>query len=57
MNSAVFLDRDGVLNRGYVQDGKSYAPKKVADFKLLPYAASINIPGFGFLQLQFSFFV
>ena len=39
MNSAVFLDRDGVLNRGYVQDGKSYAPKKVADFKLLPYAA------------------
>ena len=39
MNSAVFLDRDGVLNRGYILDRKSYAPRKVSDFKLLPYAA------------------
>ena len=29
---AVFLDRDGVLNRPNVIDGKPYAPKKVKDF-------------------------
>jgi len=39
MHAAVFLDRDGVLNKGYVRDGKSYAPRSVNDFKLLPYAA------------------
>lgn len=38
MGEAVFLDRDGVLNRGYVRDGKSYAPRTIKDFKLLPYA-------------------
>lgn len=39
MYKAVFLDRDGVLNRGYLKDGKSYAPREVKDFKLLPYVA------------------
>lgn len=38
MYEAVFLDRDGVLSKGYVRDGKSYAPRKIVDFKLLPYA-------------------
>ncbi|MEJ7692852.1 HAD family hydrolase [Daejeonella sp.] len=38
MQLAVFLDRDGVLNKGYVKDGKSYAPRKIEHFKLLPYA-------------------
>ena len=38
MVEAVFLDRDGVLNRGYVRDGKSYAPRNIKDFRLLPYA-------------------
>ena len=39
MNRAVFLDRDGVLSRGILKAGKSYAPKTLADFKLMPYAA------------------
>ena len=39
MHEAVFLDRDGVLSRGYIRDGKSYAPRKIEEFKLLPYAA------------------
>ena len=39
MNQAVFLDRDGVLSRGVLRAGKSYAPKKLADFRLMPYAA------------------
>jgi D-glycero-D-manno-heptose 1,7-bisphosphate phosphatase len=34
--SAVFLDRDGVVNRSEVRDGKPYAPRRLADFRLLP---------------------
>ena len=33
---AVFLDRDGVINRSEVRDGKAYAPRTLADFRLLP---------------------
>ncbi|MBI2770776.1 MAG: HAD family hydrolase [Burkholderiales bacterium] len=39
MRKAVFLDRDGVINRGVVRDGKPYAPTTLADFQLLPGAA------------------
>ena len=35
---AVFLDRDGVINRSEVRNGKSYAPRRVEDFRLLPGA-------------------
>ena len=31
---AVFLDRDGVLNRPVVHDGRPYPPSSVADFQL-----------------------
>jgi D-glycero-D-manno-heptose 1,7-bisphosphate phosphatase len=33
---AVFVDRDGVLNRAEVRDGKPYAPRKLGQFRLLP---------------------
>lgn len=33
---AVFLDRDGVINRPLLQDGKPHAPRRFADFVLLP---------------------
>jgi D-glycero-D-manno-heptose 1,7-bisphosphate phosphatase len=36
MARAVFLDRDGVINRAYVRDGKPYPPDTVAEFELLP---------------------
>jgi D-glycero-D-manno-heptose 1,7-bisphosphate phosphatase len=36
MNRAVFLDRDGVINRAVVRDGKPYPPASVAEFELLP---------------------
>lgn len=36
----MFLDRDGVLTRSRVVDGKAYAPRRLADFRLLPYAAA-----------------
>lgn len=33
---AAFLDRDGVLNRALVVDGRPYAPRALEDFQLLP---------------------
>jgi D-glycero-D-manno-heptose 1,7-bisphosphate phosphatase len=35
---AVFLDRDGVINRGLLRGGKTYAPRRLEDFRLLPGA-------------------
>ncbi|MAE08753.1 MAG: D,D-heptose 1,7-bisphosphate phosphatase [Bacteroidetes bacterium] len=35
---AVFLDRDGVLCRTFVRKSKPYAPKRLEDFKLMPYS-------------------
>lgn len=37
---AVFLDRDGVINRTFVVSGKPYAPRQLADFRLLPGSAA-----------------
>ncbi|HKE97251.1 MAG TPA: HAD-IIIA family hydrolase, partial [Povalibacter sp.] len=34
--SAVFLDRDGVLNRAVVRDGRPYSPGSLAEFHILP---------------------
>ena len=36
MNKAVFLDRDGVINKPIIVDGKSYAPRVLKDFKIFP---------------------
>jgi D-glycero-D-manno-heptose 1,7-bisphosphate phosphatase len=36
---AVFLDRDGVLNRSEVRRGKPFAPSRPEDFRLLPGVA------------------
>jgi D-glycero-D-manno-heptose 1,7-bisphosphate phosphatase len=33
---AVFLDRDGVLNRALERDGKPYPPSSLAEFEILP---------------------
>jgi len=36
MRRAVFLDRDGVINRSLVRDGKPYAPTQASEFEVLP---------------------
>lgn len=36
VNRAIFLDRDGVINKPIVRNGKPYAPRKFDDFILLP---------------------
>lgn len=33
---AVFLDRDGVINRAVVREGKPYPPTSLAEFEFLP---------------------
>jgi D-glycero-D-manno-heptose 1,7-bisphosphate phosphatase len=36
MNRAVFLDRDGVINRPTVREGHPYPPGSVSEFAILP---------------------
>lgn len=36
MKRAIFLDRDGVINRAVVRGGKPYPPATLAEFQLLP---------------------
>ena len=36
MTRAVFLDRDGVINRGVMKEGKPFAPFSIAEFEILP---------------------
>lgn len=50
MNKAVFLDRDGVLNKSIVKDGKPYPPASIKEFEILPGVvdgiASLKSAGF-----------
>ena len=36
MNRAVFLDRDGVINRPGIREGREVAPTRLEDFQFLP---------------------
>ena len=36
MRRAVFLDRDGVINRAVVRDGKPYPPPNLSEMEILP---------------------
>ena len=38
--NAVFLDRDGVLNKAVVRDGKPYPPASLDELKIYPEAAA-----------------
>ncbi|MCU0246705.1 MAG: HAD family hydrolase [Bryobacter sp.] len=39
MRRAVFLDRDGVLNRAVIRNGKPYPPDSVDELEMVPEAA------------------
>jgi len=39
MRRAVFLDRDGVLNKTYLRDGKPYSPDTIEEIIIFPDAA------------------
>jgi D-glycero-D-manno-heptose 1,7-bisphosphate phosphatase len=53
MKRAVFLDRDGVLNRSMVRSGRPYAPTSLDEFELLPgvIEAVTNLRIAGFLLI------
>ncbi|CAN0322682.1 unnamed protein product [Phaeothamnion confervicola] len=53
MRRAVFLDRDGVLNRAIVRGGRPYAPRRVEDFTILPEvpAAVRRLKAAGYLTI------
>jgi D-glycero-D-manno-heptose 1,7-bisphosphate phosphatase len=53
MRRAVFLDRDGVINRAVVRDGKPHPPESVADMEILPGVSSAMaaLHGAGFLLI------
>jgi D-glycero-D-manno-heptose 1,7-bisphosphate phosphatase len=53
LNRAVFLDRDGVLNRGVLQDGRPFAPIDVSEFQLMPGVAEalVRLSAAGYLLI------
>jgi D-glycero-D-manno-heptose 1,7-bisphosphate phosphatase len=53
MVRAVFLDRDGTINRAFVREGRPYPPANLAEFELLPDAveACLLLKEAGFLLI------
>ena len=53
MVRAVFLDRDGVLNRAFVRDGKSFPPTCLREVEILPHVelAINNLKAAGYLLI------
>jgi len=51
MRRAVFLDRDGVINRALERDSKPYPPRNLGEFEILPDvpAACAKLKAAGFL--------
>lgn len=51
MKRAVFLDRDGVINRAMKRDGKPYPPITLGEFEILPEVATalVKLKAAGFL--------
>jgi len=50
---AVFLDRDGVINRSIVRDGKPYAPESISQMEILEGVreALVSLRHAGFLNI------
>ena len=51
LQRAVFLDRDGVINRAITRDGLPFPPMSLGDFKILPGVpeACVKLKSAGFL--------
>jgi D-glycero-D-manno-heptose 1,7-bisphosphate phosphatase len=52
-NRAIFLDRDGVLNRPLIKEGKPYPPRSLAEAEILPGVAEAlaDLKRAGFLTI------
>jgi len=53
MRRAVFLDRDGVINRAMVREGKPYPPANLAELEILPGVpeALVSLHDAGFMLI------
>jgi len=53
MRRAVFLDRDGVINRAFVREGRSYPPASLEEVEILPQVqwALNNLKTTGYLLI------
>src|SRR6266850_5016022 len=53
LRRAVFLDRDGVITRSIVRDGRPYAPTRFEDLEILPGVADAlaRLRAAGFLNI------
>lgn len=53
---AIFLDRDGVLNRALVREGKPFPPRKLAEVEILPRVpeALLELNAAGFILITVS---
>ena len=53
---AVFLDRDGIINRAIVRDGKPYPPAQLDELEILPGAAASlsRLAKFGYVLIGVS---
>jgi D-glycero-D-manno-heptose 1,7-bisphosphate phosphatase len=53
---AVFLDRDGVINRAVVKDGKPYPPQSLSELEILPGVAEAirSLKAAGYLMVVVS---
>jgi len=53
LKRAVFLDRDGVINRAVVRDGKPFPPRSVTELEIIPDAreALLRLHGEGYLLI------
>jgi D-glycero-D-manno-heptose 1,7-bisphosphate phosphatase len=53
VHQAVFLDRDGVINRALERGGKPYPPTTLAEFEILPEvpAALVRLKAAGYLLI------
>lgn len=50
---AVFLDRDGVINRAMIRDGKPYPPAQLDEFEILPGSVTSlsRLAAFGYVLI------
>ena len=53
VNRAVFLDRDGVINRAFIRNGRSYPPGLLSEVEILPgvESALLSLKNAGYMLI------
>ena len=55
-DKAIFWDRDGIINKIHVKEGKSLSPRKFSDFKVFPFIKKLlnETKSLGYLNIIFT---